>query len=227
MGDSSKLRVGEQVAAIGNPFGLSGSRTSGIVSQLGRLLNTEAGGFSIPDVIQTDAAINPGNSGGPLLNMKGEVIGINTALQSGTGEFVGVGFAIPSNTVAKIVPVLSETGEYSHPYMGISGLDIDPDLAIALGLDNAKGFLIVTVVQGSPADKAGLHGSSKTKEIDGRNYPVGGDIILSVDGKVVREIADILIHLQREKSIGDEMVLEVLRDDKITSVILILEERPS
>jgi len=226
LGDSSKLRVGEQVAAIGNPFGLSGSMTSGIVSQLGRLLNTEAGGFSIPDVIQTDAAINPGNSGGPLLNMKGEVIGINTALQSGTGEFVGVGFAIPSNTVAKIVPVLSETGEYSHPYMGISGLDIDPDLAIALGLDNAKGFLIVTVVQGSPADKAGLHGSSKTKEINGRNYPVGGDIILSVDGKVVREIADILIHLQREKSIGDEMVLEVLRDDKITSVILILEERP-
>ena len=111
--------------------------------------------------------------------------------------------------------------------MGISGLDIDPDLAIALGLDNAKGFLIVTVVQGSPADKAGLHGSSKTKEINGRNYPVGGDIILSVDGKVVREIADILVHLQREKSIGDEMVLEVLRDDNITSVILILEERPS
>ena len=227
LGDSSKLRVGEQVAAIGNPFGLSGSMTSGIVSQLGRLLSTGPERFSIPDVIQTDAAINPGNSGGPLLNMKGEVIGINTALQSGTGEFVGVGFAIPSNTVAKIVPVLSETGEYSHPYMGISGLDIDPDLAIALGLDKAKGFLIVTVVQGSPADKAGLQGSSKTKEIDGRSYPVGGDVILSVDGKVVREIADILIHLQREKSIGDEMVLEVLRDDKITSVILILEERPS
>jgi len=156
IGDSSQLHVGEQVAAIGNPFGLSGSMTSGIVSQMGRLLPSQDSGFSIPDVIQTDAAINPGNSGGPLLNMKGQVIGINTAIQSITGEFVGIGFAVPSNTVSKIVPVLIEDGKYHHPWIGITGQDIDPDLAQALGLKQAKGFMIITVVDGSPADKAGL-----------------------------------------------------------------------
>ena len=134
IGDSSKLHVGDQVAAIGNPFGLSGSMTSGIVSQLGRLLPTQDSGFSIPDVIQTDAAINPGNSGGPLLNMKGEVIGINTAIQSISGEFSGIGFAVPSNTALKIVPSLIEDGEYNHPWIGISGRDIDPDLARVLEL---------------------------------------------------------------------------------------------
>ena len=158
MGDSSLLQVGEQVAAIGNPFGLSGSMTSGIVSQMGRLIATPDTAFSIPDVIQTDAAINPGNSGGPLLNMKGQVIGINTAIQSLTGEFVGIGFAVPSNTVSKIVPALIEDGKYHHPWIGITGKDIDPDLAQVLELKQAKGFLIITVVDGSPADKAGLKG---------------------------------------------------------------------
>ena len=133
IGDSSNLKVGEPIAAIGNPFGLSGSMTSGIVSQLGRLLPSGSG-YSIPDVIQTDAAINPGNSGGPLLNMRGEIVGINTAIQSATGEFTGVGFAIPSQTVAKIVPTLIEDGEYKHPWIGISGRDIDPDLAKVLEL---------------------------------------------------------------------------------------------
>jgi len=227
LGDSSQLKVGEQIAAIGNPFGLSGSMTAGIVSQLGRLLPAQNSGFSIPDVIQTDAAINPGNSGGPLLNMRGEVIGINTAIQSVTGEFTGVGFAIPSRTVSKIVPTLIEHGEYDHPWLGISGRDIDPDLARILKLEDARGFLIVTVVEDSPAFKAGLHGSSETKEIDGVSYPTGGDIILSVDGKEIRQIDDILIHLQREKSVGDEIVLQVLRDGRITNFILILEERPN
>jgi len=152
MGDSSLLQVGEQVAAIGNPFGLSGSMTSGIVSQMGRLIASPDTAFSIPDVIQTDAAINPGNSGGPLLNMKGQVIGINTAIQSGTGEFAGIGFAIPSNTVSKIVPTLIEDGKYHHPWIGITGKDIDPVLARVLVLYQAKGFLIFTVVDGSPAD---------------------------------------------------------------------------
>jgi len=226
LGDSSQLKVGEQIAAIGNPFGLSGSMTAGIVSQLGRLLPAQNSGFSIPDVIQTDAAINPGNSGGPLLNMRGEVIGINTAIQSVTGEFTGVGFAIPSRTVSKIVPTLIEHGEYDHPWLGISGRNIDPDLARILKLEDARGFLIVTVVEDSPAFKAGLHGSSETKEIDGVSYPAGGDIILSVDGKEVRQIDDILLHLQREKSVGDEIVLEILRDGRITNFVLILEERP-
>jgi len=140
IGNSSVLLVGEQVAAIGNPFGLSGSMTSGIVSQLGRLIFSQDNGFSIPDVIQTDAAINPGNSGGPLLNMKGEVIGINTAIVSSIGEFTGVGFAVPSNTIKKIVPVLIEEGKYHHPWMGITGIDIDPDLAKIRELGNTKGF---------------------------------------------------------------------------------------
>ncbi len=227
LGDSSNLKVGEPIAAIGNPFGLSGSMTAGIVSQLGRLLPTQGYGFSIPDVIQTDAAINPGNSGGPLLNMRGEVVGINTAIQSATGEFTGVGFAIPSQTIAKIVPNLILNGEYNHPWIGISGRDITPDLAKILNLKDAKGFLIVTVVEDSPADEAGLHGSNDTTEVDGITYPIGGDIILSVDGKEVRQIDDILIHLQRAKSVGDEMVLEILRDGRVTNVTITLEERPN
>jgi len=226
IGDSSQLHVGEQVAAIGNPFGLSGSMTSGIVSQMGRLLPSQDSGFSIPDVIQTDAAINPGNSGGPLLNLRGEVIGINTAIQSISGGNTGVGFAIPSNTAIKIVPSLIEDGEYHHPWIGISGRDIDPDLARVLELKDAKGFLIITVVDGSPADKAGLKGMTTTQVIDGKEYPADGDIIISVDDKEVRKISDILIHLQREKSVGDMMVLGVLRDGEFMHKFLTLVERP-
>ena len=226
LGDSSNLKVGEQIAAIGNPFGLSGSMTSGIISQMGRLLPSGAG-YSIPDVIQTDAAINPGNSGGPLLNMRGDIVGINTAIQSTTGEFTGVGFAIPSKTVAKIVPTLINEGEYKHPWIGISGRDIDPDMAKALGVKDAIGFLIITVIENSPASKAGLMGSDETIERDGREYSIGGDIILAVDGIDVRKIDDILIHLQRVKTVGDEMNLDILRDGITTNVTIILQERPN
>ena len=225
IGDSSKLKVGEKIAAIGNPFGLSGSMTSGIVSQIGRLLPQESG-YSIPDVIQTDAAINPGNSGGPLINMKGEVVGINTAIQSITGEFSGIGFAVPSNTVKKIVPVLIEDGEFKHPWMGISGTDVDPELADFRELKSSKGFLVISVIEGSPAEQAGLIGVTETKEINGRELAVDGDIVLSIDGKTVRKISDILIHLQREKSIGDEMVLSVNRNGEILELTMVLEERP-
>jgi len=226
IGDSSNLKVGEAIAAIGNPFGLSGSMTSGIVSQLGRLLPSGAG-YSIPDIIQTDAAINPGNSGGPLLNMRGEMVGINTAIQSATGEFTGVGFAIPSQTVTKIIPTLIVKGEYKHPWIGISGRDIDPDMTKVLKLKDAVGFLIVTVVEDSPASKAGLIGSEKIIEVDGVKYAIGGDIILSVDGIEVRKIDDILIHLQRAKTVGDEMVLEILRDNRTTNITIVLQERPN
>ena len=225
IGDSSKLKVGEKIAAIGNPFGLSGSMTSGIVSQIGRLLPQESG-YSIPDVIQTDAAINPGNSGGPLINMKGEVVGINTAIQSATGEFSGIGFAVPSNTVKKVVPILIEKGEFKHPWMGISGTDVDPELAEVRGLNSSKGFLVVSVIEGSPAEQAGLLGVSETKEVDGREFAIDGDIIVSIDGKTVRKISDILVHLQREKSIGDEMILSVNRNGEILELTMVLEERP-
>jgi len=225
LGDSSKLKVGEPIAAIGNPFGLSGSMTSGIISQMGRLLPQNTG-YSIPDVIQTDAAINPGNSGGPLLNMKGEVVGINTAIQSATGEFTGVGFAVPSNTVKKVVPVLIENGVFHHPWMGISGSDVDPELANVRGLNSSKGFLVVSVMEGSPADEAGLQEMTITKEIDGREFAMDGDIILKIDDVVVRKISDILIHLQREKSVGDEMLMTLYRNGTTVETILVLGERP-
>ena len=225
IGDSSHLKVGEPIAAIGNPFGLSGSMTSGIISQIGRLLPQDSG-YSIPDVIQTDAAINPGNSGGPLLNMKGEVVGMNTAIQSATGEFTGVGFAVPSNTIKKVVPVLIRDGIFHHPWMGISGSDVDRDLAKIRELNSSKGFLIATVIEGSPADTAGLQGVTITKEIDGREYALDGDIIIKIDDVVVRKISDILIHLQREKSIGDELIMTVNRDGTMIEAVLVLGERP-
>jgi S1-C subfamily serine protease len=226
IGDSSKLRVGEQITAIGNPFGLSGSMTSGIVSQLGRLLPAQGTNFSISDVIQTDTAINPGNSGGPLLNMRGEVVGINTAIYSGDGSFSGVGFAIPSDTVLKIVPTIIKEGKYLHPWVGITSFDISPDLAKILSLEDAKGILIMTVVKDSPADKAGLRGSSQTTVIDGIEYKIGGDIVLSIDGNEVRKIEDILTHLQREKNVGDKLNLEILRDGKTMNITVDLEKRP-
>jgi len=225
IGDSSKLTVGERITAIGNPFGLSGSMTSGIVSQMGRLLPQETG-YSIPDVIQTDAAINPGNSGGPLFNMNGEVVGINTAIQSATGEFTGVGFAVPSNTVKKVVPVLIKDGEFKHPWMGISGTDVDPELAEMRELESSKGFVVVSVIEGSPAEKAGMKGVTQTRERDGREFPMDGDIIIEIDGKTVRKISDILVHLQREKSVGDEMIITVLRTGVTFDLTMILEERP-
>ena len=228
LGDSANLRVGEPIAAIGNPFGLSGSMTAGIVSQLGRLLPAH-GAFQMPDIIQTDAAINPGNSGGPLLNMRGEVVGINTAIRSETGEFAGVGFAVPSQTVAKIVPVLIRDGGYRHPWIGVSGTDIDPDTADAIGLEDTRGFMVVTVVEGSPADRAGLRGSSGTVAVDGPGgdeRPAGGDVITAVDGIEVRRISDILVHLQRAKSVGDELVLDILRDGRSTSLVVVLGDRP-
>ena len=227
LGDSSQLRVGEQIAAIGNPFGLSGSMSSGIVSQVGRLLPSQDRGFQIPDIIQTDAAINPGNSGGPLLNMRGEVVGINTAIQSESGDFAGVGFAIPSKTVQKIIPVLIEKQAYHHPWVGISGRDIDPDLADVLKLKDARGFLVINVLDDSPAKKSGLRGTNDTKEVDGVRYQIGGDVILAVDGKTVRKIDDILIHLQREKTVGDQMVLQILRDGKVSDIVIDLTERPT
>src|SRR5919198_4618410 len=183
--NSSNVRAGEQVAAIGNPFGLSGTITIGIVSQLGRLLPNPDTGFSIPNTIQTDAAINPGNSGGPLLNMQGQVIGMNTAIFSNTGAYSGVGFAIPSNTIAKEVPLLMKNATYTHPWLGISGGKITPDIAQSAGLPrNYKGVVVGSVQPGSPANKAGLQ--AMTQDMSGSNTHIG-DIIIAVDGHPVRQ----------------------------------------
>lgn len=226
VGNSSTMRVGEDVAAIGNPFGLSGSMTAGIISQIDRLLLVEETGFSIPDVIQTDAAINPGNSGGPLLNMRGEVIGVNTAIQTNTGEFNGIGFAVPSQTLAKIVPTIITEGKYDHPWIGVSGNDISPALAQALNLPDTRGFLVRDVVEDSPAQSAGVMGSNQTIEYDGNEYIVGGDIVMMVDDIKVRKISDILIYLQRSKAVGDDMRLQVLRDGVLIDLTLVLDKRP-
>lgn len=230
LADSTKIRVGEQVAAIGNPFGLSSSMTSGIVSGVGRTIpaqNTGTLQFFIPDIIQTDAPINPGNSGGPLLNTRGEVIGVNTAIRSSTGEFAGIGFAVPSNTIAKIVPSLIETGTFNHPWVGISGRDMTPGLASALELDEPRGVLVVEVVSGGPAEKAGLRGGDNPTRIEGQTVPLGGDIILELDNNQIRKLDDILVYLQREKTVGDTLQVTILRDGTEMNIDLVLEARPS
>ena len=157
--------------------------------------------------------------------MDAKVVGINTAIQSASGEFAGIGFAVPSATIKKIVPVLIETGEFKHPWIGIQGHDVDPELAKVRELSSSKGFLIMAVIEGSPADLGGLLGVTETVEIDDREYPIDGDIIISVDGIEVRKISDILVHLQRNKVIGDSMELEVLRNGEILDITITLEER--
>ncbi len=227
LGDSANLRIGDQVAAIGNPFGLTGTITSGIVSQLGRLLDPPNSSFSIPDVIQIDVPINPGNSGGPLLDMQGNVVGINTAIQSETGEFSGVGFAIPSNTMKRIVPVLIQTGHYDHPWLGITGISVNSDLASTLQLPIPYGFMINTVVPNSSAAEAGLHGYKETRTINGTQYKIGGDIIVAADSHPIKKIDDLLNYLQDKKSVGDKMVLTVVRDGKTLQFTLTLQQRPN
>ncbi len=228
LADSSKIRVGEQVAAIGNPFGLSGSMTAGIISGVGRLIPAqEAGGFSIPDVIQTDAPINPGNSGGPLLNMRGEVIGINSAIFSTTGQFAGVGFAVPSDTMTKVVPSLITRGSFQHPWLGVAGRDMTPGIADLLGLEEPRGFLVMDVVAGSPAEKAGIKAGNQDTTIDGVPVKLGGDVVVGIDNKTVRKIDDILVYLQREKAVGDDLQLTILRDGNEMQVTAVLGARPN
>ena len=236
LGNSSNLIVGETVAAVGNPFGLSGSLTEGIVSGLGRLLpstpenifgsDTRVATFSIPDIIQTDAAINPGNSGGPLLDLNGEVIGINSAIFSNTGVYAGVGFAIPSNTLKKVIPELLKNGSYPHPWLGITGVDVTPDIAKKMNLTEARGFLVIDVNSNGPADKAGIRGGDKIDTINGREVELGGDIILAIDKNPVRKIDDILSYLEREKSVGDNITLTIIRDGIVQEKTTVLQARP-
>lgn len=228
LADSSATRVGQQVAAIGNPFGLSGSMSAGIISGVGRLIPAqEAGDFSIPDVIQTDAPINPGNSGGPLLNMRGEVIGINSAIFSTTGQFAGVGFAIPSNTISKVTPSLITTGSFQHPWLGVAGRDMTPGIADRLGLEEPRGFLVMEVVSGSPANQAGIMAGNEDATVDGLPVRLGGDVIIGIDNQTVRKIDDILVYLQREKSVGDELQLTILRDGQEMQITAVLGARPN
>ena len=224
LGDSAELQVGQPVIAIGNPFGLSDTVTTGIISAIGRLLPNENVGFSIPDVIQTDAAINPGNSGGPLLDTQGQVIGMNTAIKTSTGDFAGVGFAIPSDSIKRIAPVLIKDGNYSHPYLGIAGGSMNPDISLANGLPrNFKGVVVEKVVKDGPADKAGIIAAT----MDDNNIPHGGDIITAIDGHPAKTIYDIIAYLDEQKNVGDKVVLTVNRQGKSVDLTATLITRPS
>jgi S1-C subfamily serine protease len=212
-----------QVIAVGNPFGLSDTMTTGIVSGLGRLLPAAVGaGFSIPNTIQTDAPINPGNSGGPLLNMQGQVIGMNTAIFSATGTFSGIGFAIPSDTITRIVPPLIAKGYYLHPYLGLKGGALTSDVAQNL-TTNVSGVYVDTITKDGPADKAGVHGST-TDQYSKKHV---GDIIVAVDGHKLVRIDDLGSYIDQQKSVGDNMTLTVNRNGHLIDLKTTLAARPS
>lgn len=225
IGNSTDLRVGDQVVAIGNPFGLSNTMTTGIVSQLGRIIPNEDNTFSIPNVIQTDAAINPGNSGGPLINMQGEVIGVNSAIQSNTGSFAGIGFAISSSAVQRIVPALIKDGKYDHPWLGIAGTSLTPKLDEKFGLDrNTKGMLITSVTDGGPAQKAGIKGTSFDRLGD---IGKAGDIVTSIDGHEVKRIEDVITYLEQNTHPGDTVAIYLNRAGQDTELHVVLAARPA
>ncbi|MDP8942094.1 MAG: trypsin-like peptidase domain-containing protein [Thermoproteota archaeon] len=226
IGNSSELEVGEQVIAIGNPFGLAGTMTTGIISNAERLLPIGGLGFSIPNAIQTDALINPGNSGGPLLNMKGQVIGMNTAtFMSDTSGFSGIGLAIPSNAITRIVPALIEKGNYTHPWLGLTAATLTSDLAESVeGLErNFKGVLVDSIVKDGPADKAGVNGSI-TDQYGERH---GGDIITAVDEHNVIQMEDFISYLEEQKKVGDKITLTIYRNGQFLDLEMTLQERPS
>lgn len=212
VGDSDRVDVGEWVIAIGNPFGQQSSMTVGIVSAVGRMLPTGVTPFRIPQAIQTDAAINPGNSGGPLLNLGGEVIGVNAQIAaSETGTNSGVGFAIPSNIVRLVAPVLIEVGEYQWPWLGVEGTDVTLSISLANDLDSQFGAYINSVVDGGPAESAGIRGSSGTRQVDRLVTPVGGDVVVEADGKSINFFSDLLVAVAF-KNPGDNIELTIVRD---------------
>jgi len=231
LGDSSTLQVGQRVVAIGNPFGLEGTMTVGVVSALGRTLPAqmvEIAGFRNPEIIQTDAAINPGNSGGPLLDTRGRVIGVNTAIRSMTGLNSGIGFAVPVNSVKHIVPHLIEEGIYHYPYLGIesSHLFTVAELAGPLGLPVTCGVLISKVQPGTAAARAGLRGGDREVDVMGVTIMAGGDVIVAIDRHELRDFDDLIAYLVRETEVGQEVVLTVVRGEEELEILVTLGERP-
>jgi len=224
---SSSLRVGDSVVAIGNPYGLTGSMTEGIVSQLGRTIQDEtAGNYSIANVIQFSAAINPGNSGGPLLNANGQVVGITTAAVTSA---TGLGFAIPSDTIMAELPSLITSGSYNlHSYLGISEVDMNYQLAQATGANVTYGVLVESVVSGGPAANAGLQGSSQTVTVNGQQYLVGGDIITSINGTRITTSDSLGTYLADHTVAGQTVSLGIIRSgDKHMTINVTLGERPA
>ena len=232
LADSTQAKVGQLAIAIGNPFGLQGTMTTGIVSAIGRLLPVDSSSatgpsYTIPDVIQTDAAINPGNSGGLLLDDQGHVLGVTSAIISPVRASAGIGFAIPSAIVKKVVPSLITTGRYVHPYLGISGVTLNPDLARAMNLpDDQRGALVIDVTSGGPAEQASLRKSAQQVTIDGQQMRVGGDVVVAVEGKPVKMFDDLVTYLSRSASVGQALTLDVLRDGKHQTVTIVPAARP-
>ena len=227
LGVMDELAVGQTVFAIGNPFGLEGTLTEGIISALGRTIPALTP-FSIPQSIQTDAAINPGNSGGPLLNLEGEVIGVNAQIETDgtTRSNSGVGFAIPVSIVERVVPALIQDGRYEWSWLGVQGGDLTPVLAKAMDLTGRRGAYIAGIAPGGPAEKAGLVGASEEATVDGRQVLTGGDVITKIDDQEVKTFDDLLIYIALQSEPGQEVELTVLRDGEPQNITLALEARP-
>lgn len=227
LGDMDELVVGQSVIAIGNPFGFEGTLTEGIISGLGRTIPALTP-FSIPQAIQTDAAINPGNSGGPLLNLEGEVIGVNAQIETDGASRTnsGVGFAVPVSIVRRVVPELIENGNYEWAWLGVRGDDVTPALVAAMALPVKQGAYLAEVLDNGPADSSGLQGAQEIVMVDGRRIPSGGDVVTAVDGQPVRSFDDLLIYIALERSPGQEITLDIIREGRTRMVEVRLEARP-
>jgi S1-C subfamily serine protease len=230
MGDSERLRVGQFVVAIGNPFGLERTLTVGVISSLGRVIESPDGRF-IGEAIQTDAAVNPGNSGGPLLNLRGEVIGVNSQIISPSQASAGIGFAVSANTVQRVVPALISDGRYPHPWLGVEILDLSPGLAQVLRragveLTVEQGVLVVEAVRGGPAATAGVRGGQRVVSIGNVRLPVGGDIIIALNGEPITSLQDLNVYLESETRVGDTVTATIVRDGQEIDLEITLTERP-
>jgi len=231
LADSDQLKVGQFVVAIGNPFGQEGTLTVGVISALGRVIQSPDGRF-IGEAIQTDAAINPGNSGGPLLDLHGRVIGVNSQIISPSRASAGIGFAVSSNTVRRVVPHLIAEGRYPHPWLGVQLLDLTPQRArifrqAGMEIPVDEGVLVIEVVPGSPADKAGIHGGDRMVRIGRYTIPVGGDVIVSINGQPIANLKDLTVYLETETRVGQTIEVGLIRDGQEMSVQVTLAERPA
>ena len=224
IGDSAKVVVGEPVVAIGNPLGYDFSITSGIVSAVGRSIEAPTGAM-IPNAIQTDAAINPGNSGGPLIDARGQVIGINEQIASRSGGNEGLGFAVPINTAVRVMEQLKQDGEVAYAWLGIGGKSLTPDVAETFDISVDRGVLVETVAADGPAAKAGIRGGGDTVTIQGQQYVGGGDVIVKVDGAAIQSFDDLIAFLADKKP-GDRVEVEVVRDGKSKTFVVTLGQRP-
>jgi S1-C subfamily serine protease len=230
IGDSDALRVGQFVVAIGNPFGLQSTLTVGVISALSRVIESPDSRF-IGEAIQTDAAVNPGNSGGPLLDLHGNVIGINAQIASPSGASAGIGFAISAATVQRVVPQLVAEGHYRHPWLGIRPLDLTASRAQTLRdaggeVPADEGMLVVDVIPGSGADRAGIRGGDIPLQIGNLSIPLGGDIITAVDGQAIKDLQALTVYLETAKQVGDAVEVTVLRDGEDLTISVELDERP-